>query len=119
MTLQTIVYHVSEKTSPEFTVHMPSVNEVYREILAVNDGKVPNVLLLPEYNAHAVWVDEAAWIIANFQGIPVMVDCAGGWEHHVTAEELAALIAAGVEVQWIRIAELVSYYEEWLHQPFP
>ena len=92
MTLQTIVYHVSEKTSPEFTVHMPSVSEVYQQILAANDGKVPNVVLLPEYNAHAVWADEAAWIVANFQGIPVMVDCAGGWEHHVTTEELAALL---------------------------
>jgi len=117
--LKTLVYHVSEKTSPEFMVHMPSVRAVYDQILAVNEGKVPEVLLLPEYNAHAVWGDEASWIISNFQGIQVMIDCAGGWEHHVTPEELTELIAAGVEVRWIRIAELVSYYEEWLHQPFP
>ncbi len=76
-------------------------------------------MLLPEYNAHAVWADEASWIIAKFHGIPVMIDCAGGWEHHVSTQELAALIAAGVQVNWIRIAELISYYEEWLHQPFP
>jgi hypothetical protein len=117
--LQTLVYHVSEKTSPEFTVHMPSVHDVYQQILTVNEGKIPEVLLLPEYNAHAVWVDEAAWITANFQDIPVMIDCAGGWEHHVTPEELSALIDSGVLVRWIRIAELVSYYEEWLHLPFP
>ena len=98
---------------------MPDVRAVYDQILAANEGKVPEVLLLPEYNAHAVWADEASWIIANFHGIPVMIDCAGGWEHKVTAQELAALIAAGVEVRWIRIAELVSYYEEWLHMPFP
>ena len=119
MTLQTVVYHVSEKTSPEFTVHMPSVSDVYQQILAANDGKVPNVVLLPEYNAHAVWADEAAWIVANFQGIPIMVDAAGGWQHLTTPEEIAALISAGIQVKWIRIAELVSYFEEWLKQPFP
>jgi hypothetical protein len=121
VTLQTLVYHVSEKTSPEFTVHIPSVQEVYRQILVANDGKVPSVVLLPEYNAHVSWADEAAWIVANFTGIPVMVDCAGGWDtaQYVTPERLAALITAGVQVQWIRIAELVSYYEEWLHEPFP
>ena len=116
-----MVYHVSEKTSPEFTVHMPDVHAVYNQILAANEGKVSEVLLLPEYNAHAVWADEVAWITANFQGIPVMIDCAGGWDtaQYVTPERLQALIAAGVQVQWIRIAELVSYYEEWLHLPFP
>ena len=119
MTLDTLVYHVSEKTDPEFIVHMPDVGDVYAQILAANAGKVPNVVLLPEYNGHAVWADEAAWIIANFTDIPVMVDVAGGWEHHVTPEEIAALITAGVDVQWIRIAELVSYYEEWLEEPFP
>ena len=123
MTLQTLVYHVSEKTAPEFTVHMPSVSDVYQKIISAINGKVTseNVVLLPEYNAHAVWADEAAWLIANFQGIPVMVDCAGGWdtEQYVTPERLQALIAEGVQVKWIRIAELVSYYEEWLHQPFP
>jgi len=117
--LQTLVYHVSEKTASEFTVHMPSVADVYAQILAANDSKIPNVVLLPEYNAHAVWADEAAWITANFQDIPVMVDVAGGWEHQVTTGELAALIATYVDVQWIRIAELVSYYEEWLEEAFP
>ncbi len=119
MVLQTLVYHVSEKTNPEFLVHMPSVQAVYQQILAANDGKVPNVVLLPEYNAHAVWADEAAWIVANFQGIPVMVDAAGGWQHLTTVEEIAALISAGIQVKWIRIAELVSYFEEWLKEPFP
>ncbi|MCW4024931.1 MAG: hypothetical protein NWF01_07855 [Candidatus Bathyarchaeota archaeon] len=119
MVLDTIVYHVSEKTSPDFLIHTPSVNDVYQQILTANNDKVPNVVLLPEYNAHAVWADEAAWITANFQDIPVMVDCAGGWEHHVTVEEIAALIAAGIQVKWVRIAELVSYYEEWLHEEFP
>ena len=119
MVLNTLVYHVSEKTAPEFTVHMPSVADVYAQILAANDDVIPSVVLLPEYNAHAVWADEAAWIIANFADIPVMVDVAGGWEHEVTTGELAALITAGVDVQWIRIAELVSYYEEWLEEDFP
>ena len=96
MVLNTLVYHVSEKTAPEFTVHMPSVADVYAQILAANDGKVPSVVLLPEYNAHASWPDEAAWIIANFENIPVMVDVAGGWDHEVSTGELAVLIAAGV-----------------------
>ncbi|MGD6851149.1 MAG: hypothetical protein ACQCN6_03720 [Candidatus Bathyarchaeia archaeon] len=119
--LKTIVYHVSEKTSQEFMVHMPNVHGVYEQILAVNEGKVSDVVLLPEYNAHTVWADEAAWITANFQGIPVMIDCAGGWDtaQYVTPERLQDLIAAGVQIPWIRIAELVSYYEEWLHLPFP
>lgn len=119
MGLQTLVYHVSEKTDPSFIIHMPDVQAVYQQILDANDNKISSVILLPEYNAHAVWSDEAAWITANFNGIPVMVDCAGGWTHQTSPDELAALIAAGVDVQWIRIAELVSYYQEWLHEDFP
>jgi hypothetical protein len=118
LTLTTVVHHVSEKTAPEFVVHMPDVHAVYQKILDVNADTYA-IVLLPEYNAHDSWPAEAAWIIANFQDIPVMIDCAGGWEHHVTVEELQVLIAAGVDVQWIRIAELVSYYEEWLKLPFP
>jgi hypothetical protein len=121
--VQTLVYHVSEKTAPEFTVHIPSVSAVYQKILSAVNGKVTpeNVVLLPEYNSHASWEGEADWLIANFQGIPVMVDCAGGWDtnQHVTPARIQTIIAAGVNVKWIRIAELVSYYEEWLQQPFP
>ena len=121
--LQTLAYHVSEKTNPEFLVHMPSVSDVYQKILAAVNGKVPdeNVVLMPEYNAHASWADEAAWLEANFVGIPVMVDAAGGWdpEQFVTPARLADLLDAGLTVSWIRISELVSYYEEWLEQPFP
>jgi len=121
LALQTLVYHVSEKTNPEFLVHIPNVNDVYQQILVANAGKVPEVVLLPEYNSHGDWAAEAAWVIANFQDIPVMVDCAGGWDtnQYVTPERLQAIIAAGVNVKWIRIAELVSYYEEWLELPFP
>jgi hypothetical protein len=121
--LQYLAYHVSEKTNPEFVVHMPSVSGVYAKILQAVNGKVPaaNVVLMPEYNAHVSWADEAAWLKANFMGIPVMVDAAGGWDpaQFVTPERLADLLAAGLTVSWIRISELVSYYEEWLHQPFP
>ena len=106
--LDTLVYHVCEKTSG-FIVHIPDVAAVYAQILAANDSKYPNVLLLPEYNGHAVWADEATWIIANFQDIPVMVDIAGGWTHQVTTAEIAALITAGIDVAYVRIAELVSY----------
>ncbi|MGD6807547.1 MAG: hypothetical protein ACQCN4_11380 [Candidatus Bathyarchaeia archaeon] len=121
--LQTLAYHVSEKTAPEFTVHMPDVADVYQKILQAVNGKVPaeNVVLMPEYNAHVSWADEATWLQANFMGIPVMVDAAGGWDpsQFVTPERLQALLTAGLNVKWIRISELVSYYEEWLHQPFP
>jgi hypothetical protein len=106
--LDTLVYHVCEKTSG-FIVHIPDVAAVYAQILAANDSKYSNILLLPEYNGHAVWADESAWIIANFQDIPVMVDIAGGWAHQVTTGEIAALITAGVDVAYVRIAELVSY----------
>ncbi|HSV49534.1 MAG TPA: hypothetical protein VLH35_04385 [Candidatus Acidoferrales bacterium] len=123
MVLQTLVYHVSEKTNPEFLVHMPSVSAVYQQISVAVAGRVTpsNVVLMPEYNAHAVWADEAAWLAANFQGIPVMVDAAGGWDpaQFVTPQRLADLLGAGLTVSWIRISELVSYYEEWLHEPFP
>ena len=123
MTLQTLAYHVSEKTNPEFIVHMPSVADVYQKILSAVNGKVPNenVVLMPEYNAHASWEDEAAWLKANFVGIPLMVDAAGGWDpsQFVTPARLADLLDAGLLVKWIRISELVSYYEEWLHEPYP
>lgn len=121
--LQYLAYHVSEKTNPEFRVHMPNVADVYQKILQAVNGKVPddNVVLMPEYNAHVSWADEAAWLKANFREIPLMVDAAGGWdpEQFVTPERLADLLAAGLTVSWIRISELVSYYEEWLHEPFP
>ena len=121
--LRYLAFHVSEKTNPEFVVHMPSVSAVYAKILAAVDEKVPaaNVVLLPEYNAHASWANEAAWLKANFKGIPLMVDAAGGWDptQFVTPARLADLSAAGLTVSWIRISELVSYYEEWLHLPFP
>lgn len=121
--LQTLVFHVSEKTAPEFMVHMPNVHDVYQKILAATASRVlvENTVLLPECNAHVSWQDESAWIIANFQGIPIMVDCAGGWDtdQYVTPQRLQALLAAGVLVKWVRIAELVSYYGEWLYQPFP
>jgi hypothetical protein len=102
---------------------MPSVSDVYQKILAAVAGKVEasNVVLLPEYNAHVSWADEAAWLAANFMGIPVMVDCAGGWDptQYVTPERLQVLLDADVDVRWIRISELVSYYEEWLEEEFP
>ncbi len=109
------------KNEPRICCAHAKGRDIYQKILLAVNGKVPaeNVVLLPEFNAHDDWPSEATWITANFEGIPVMVDCAGGWEHHVTASELAALIAAGVQVRWIRIAELVSYYEEWLHEDFP
>jgi hypothetical protein len=73
--LQTLAYHVSEKTAAEFTVHMPSVAAVYAKILAAVDGKVAaeNVVLMPEYNAHDSWADEDAWLKANFEGIPFLL----------------------------------------------
>jgi hypothetical protein len=116
MVLSTIVHHVSEKNDSEMVVHMPDVHAVYQKILDANAGVYPNVVLLPEYNAHDSWADEAAWITANFRGIPVMVDCAGGWDtaQYVTPERLQALIDAGVDVRWIRIAELISYMKSGL-----
>jgi len=121
--LQTLAYHVSEKTAAEFTVHMPSVAAVYAKILAAVDGKVAaeNVVLMPEYNAHDSWADEDAWLKANFEGIPLMVDAAGGWDpdQFWTPARLAGLLDEGLIVKWIRISELVSYYEEWLELPFP
>ena len=44
--LDTVVHPVCEKTG---SVHVPDVSVVYAQILAVNNGKYPNILLLPEY----------------------------------------------------------------------
>ncbi len=46
-----------------------------------------------------------------------MLDIAGGWEHHLTTEEIAAAIAVA-DVRWLRIGELTSWYIEH-QQPFP
>ncbi len=68
MSLETLVYHACEKTSG-LVMHIPDVKAVYDQILALNNGRYANVLLLPEYNGHANWTEELAWIAANFSGV--------------------------------------------------
>lgn len=126
MTVKTLAFHVSEKPNPEFLVHTPSPMDVYMRLLKAvkrvhGDGKKPDVVLMPEYDAHNSWAAEAAWLIEKFKGIPIMLDAAGGWDYDefATPERIQILLDAGVNITWIRISELISYYDEWLHLPFP
>jgi len=105
MATDTLVYHVCEKTG---TIHIPDVSAVYAKIVELNAGTFTNIFLNPEYNGHAVWADELAWMVANFGSIPIMLDIAGGWEHWLTLEEIAAAVAA-LNIKSLRIAELISY----------
>jgi hypothetical protein len=113
MVLSAIVYHVCEKTSD---IHIPDVNQVYQQINAVNDGNY-TVFLLPELNGHADWAAELSWIQTNFSDIPIMLDIAGGWAHHLTTDDILAAMAVA-NVQWLRIAELASWYLDQV-DPFP
>lgn len=123
MTLTTVVHHVCEKTGD---IHIPDVTTVYTQILAANDSKYANVLLLPELNGHAVWADELAWIAANFDGaagIPVMLDVFGGGSGvaanpQLSTAQISAAIAVA-NVKWVRFAEVVSWHLEHPAIPFP
>ncbi len=114
--VKTVVYHISEQPT---WIHMPDPAGVYQQIFEANKGWADQVLVYADYAGHENWQAEAEWIAQNLQGIPLMVDVAGAWPHHTTPQELEELMnQPGMDVRWIRITELVSYYMH-LGLPFP
>jgi uncharacterized coiled-coil protein SlyX len=118
--LETLVFHVCEKTG---SIHIPDVDAVYQQILALNT--MYNVLVLPEHNGHANWTEELVWLTANFggqQGIPIMLDIFGGGDGPTptpmlsTNDILAAMAVSNVK--WLKFAEVMSWHIEH-DQPFP
>lgn len=121
--LDTVVHHVREDAE----IHMPSVQDVYDQILAANAGKYPNVLLLPDYYGHTNWAGELAWLEDNFggvDGIPIMLEVfssvgANSDPLMLTTEQIAAVMAVA-NVKWIRIFEIIGWWK-WKKPgvPFP
>lgn len=106
MTVGTIAYHVCKKED----ITPPNIAALYTQLLGYNNGYAEEVLLNPEYYSHENWNDEAAWIAANFQNIPIMVDVAGGWTHQTTPAELDALKEQpNMDIRWLRISEFISW----------
>jgi hypothetical protein len=123
--LETLVFHVCEKGEGYTWGRLPNVTDTYNQILALNNNTY-NVLLLPEYKGHQNWTEELAWITANFggqHGIPIMLDVFGGGENPTptpmlsTNDILAAM--AVCNVQYLRFAEVVSWYQDYPELPFP
>jgi hypothetical protein len=114
--LDTIVYHVGENTEaypPVVTI--PDMDDVYAQIVAANNGKYPYIYMLPIYNGHlSDWATEKAWILSNFQDIPIMLDVfssSGGDEaFQLSTEQIQEIITGGVEVKYIRIFEVIGWY---------
>ncbi|MCJ7763199.1 hypothetical protein MUP38_07085 [Candidatus Bathyarchaeota archaeon] len=122
--MDTIVYHVGENTEDGGyppVVHIPDVGAVYQQILAANDGKYPNILLLPAYNGHLNWTEEKEWIKTNFADIPIMLEVfastGGDTAFQLSTDDILEIMAV-VEVKWIRIFEVVGWYG-WHQLPFP
>jgi hypothetical protein len=113
--LNTLVHHVCEKTGD---IHIPDVAAVYAQIIAANDGKYANILLLPEYNGNEVFADLLAWLTDNFggpTGIPIMLTVfeGGPYADHVvtqlTANQILQVMAVA-NVKWLRFFEVKSWY---------
>jgi len=123
--LDTIVYHVGEHTETVDyppVVHIPNITDVYQQILAANNGKYPNVYLLPIYNGHlSSWDEEKAWIKTNFANIPIMLEAfasTGGDTAFQLSTDQITDIMANVQVKWIRIFEVVGWHA-YEGVPFP
>jgi hypothetical protein len=124
--LDTIVYHIGENTETVDyppVVHIPNITDVYRQILAANDGKYPNVYLLPIYNGHlSSWDEEKAWIINNFANIPIMLDVFsstdGNESFQLSTVQIQEILDAGIDVKYIRIFEAVGWHA-YEGVPFP
>lgn len=117
--LNTIVYHVSERDGSFIpNSHIPNVQDVYDQIVAVNHGKYAEILLIPEYNGNEVYEDVLLWVANNFggpTGIPVMLTVfeGGPYSDHIviqyTDEQIEAFMAV-CNLQWVRIFEVCSWY---------
>jgi hypothetical protein len=120
----TLVFHVCEKGEGESWGHLPNASATYNQILALENNTY-DVLLLPEYQGHANWTQELAWLSANFggsQGIPLMLDVFGGGDSSapipmLSVSDISAVMSV-CNVQYIRIAEVISWHLEH-RQPLP
>ena len=122
--LQTLVFHVSEKGEGYDWGHIPDVNSTYNQILTLNNKY--DVLLLPEYQGNTNWSEELTWLTKNFggkHGIPIMLDVFGGGNSSTPipmlsiGEILSAM--AVTNVQYLRVAEVISWHMEHPGLPFP
>src|SRR4030043_106836 len=124
--LDTIVYHIGENTEAVDyppVVHIPNITDVSRQILAANNGKYPNVYLLPIYNGHlSSWDEEKAWIINNFADIPIMLEVfastGGNESFQLSTAQIQEILDAGIEVKYIRIFEAAGWHA-YEGVPFP
>jgi len=122
--LQTLVFHVSQKSASDYWAQVPNATDTYRKTVALFSGKY-DVVFLPEYMGHASWSEELAWLQSNFggtHGIPIMLDvfCGGDGTSPTPKLSIADIEAAlaSCNVKYLRISEVASwYYEHSL--PFP
>jgi len=123
--LQTLVFHVSEKGPGYIWGHLPNASDTYNQILALNNNTY-NILLLPEYEGNTNWTEELAWLTTNFggqHGIPIMLDVFEGGNgsapiQMLSPDDILAAMAT-CNVQYLRFAELVSWYMAHPELPFP
>ena len=122
--LPALVFHVCEKGENYAWEHLPDTNSTYNQILSL----LPDyqVLMLPEYQGNANWTEEITWISNNFggkEGIPLMLDVFGGGDGTsptpmLSTSDISAAMAAS-NVQYLRVAEVISWHQEHPDQPFP
>jgi hypothetical protein len=122
--LQTLIFHVSQKSTSDYWAQVPNVTDSYSKTAALFNGKY-NVLLLPEYNGHANWTEELAWLRSNFggkSGVPIVLDvfCGGDGTSPTPQLSIADIEAALAccNVKYLRISEVVSWHFEH-NLPFP
>lgn len=116
--LETLVFHVSEKGEDYTYARLPNATYTYNQILSLNND-VYEIMLLPEYKGNINWTEELSWIAVNFggkNGIPIMLDVFGGGEGTtptpmLTTEQITAAMAVA-NVTYLRIAEVMSWHIE-------
>jgi hypothetical protein len=90
--------------------NIPNPTYTYNQIQTLNNGKY-KIVFIPEYHSHTNWEVTKQWLANNFSGldgIPIMLDIAGGWDYWLTIQDIKGAIAIA-NVQWLRISELASY----------
>jgi hypothetical protein len=122
--LQTLVFHVSQKSASDYWAQLPNATDTYSKTVALFNGTY-NVLFLPEYYSDETWAEELTWLQSNFggtHGIPIMLDvfCGGDGTSPTPKLSIADIEAAlaSCNVKYLRISEVLSWhYEHGL--PFP
>ncbi len=122
--LQTLIFHISQKSPSDYWAQVPNVTEAYSKTVALFN-KTYNVLFLPEYYGHANWTEELTWLRNNFggtNGVPIALDifCGGDGASPTPKLSIVEIEAAMAccNVKYLRISEVVSWYMEH-NLPFP